>query len=271
MTTTSSPATATIRRIAPVYDSWLTQLKAANAIERMGEQSHYGDSNLTDIAVLAQLFQSYQSQFNLPIAITEFDVESLSAQLQADYLRDYMTMAFSQGKVDQFVHWGFWSPAHWKPSSAMYNADFSIRPNGQAYEDLVFGNWWTDTRGTSRSGAFAGRCFRRQLRGDSDSRQPNSHANTIELQCRWFYHHHRQSTAPALRIKLLRSMKTAPHRRATIARQRFRHRTITYVCNCEWQHWKHVQPQRVHRCAHHRQPGRHQLRITIIIHAHGAR
>ena len=136
------------------YDGWLTQLKAANAIERMGEQSHYSDSNLTDIAVLAQLFQSYQSQFNLPIAITEFDVESPSVQLQADYLRDYMTMAFSQGKVDQFVHWGFWSPSHWKPSSAMYNADFSIRPNGQAYEDLVFGSWWTDTRGTSRSGAY---------------------------------------------------------------------------------------------------------------------
>ena len=136
------------------YDGWLTQLKAANAIERMGEQSHYSDSNLTDIAVLAQLFQTYQSQFNLPIAITEFDIDSPSAQLQADYLRDYMTMAFSQGKVDQFIHWGFWSPSHWKPASAMYNADFSIRPNGQAYEDLVFGNWWTDTRGTSRSGAY---------------------------------------------------------------------------------------------------------------------
>lgn len=137
------------------YDNWLTQLKAANAIERMGEQSHYSESTFTDIEVLGQLFQSYQSQFNLPIAITEFDVESLSAQLQADYLRDYMTMSFSQGKVDQFILWGFWSQAHWKPGSALYNADFSIRPNGQVYEDLVFGDWWTDTRGTTRGGAYA--------------------------------------------------------------------------------------------------------------------
>ncbi len=101
----------------------------------MGEQSHYSESTFTDIDVLGQLFQTYQSQFNLPIAITEFDVESSSAQLQADYLRDYMTMSFSQGKVDQFILWGFWSQMHWKPGSALYNADFSIRPNGQVYED----------------------------------------------------------------------------------------------------------------------------------------
>lgn len=137
------------------YDSWLTQLKANNAIERMGEQSHYSDSTLTDMTVLGQLFQTYQSQFNLPIVISEFDVESPSAQLQADYLRDYMTMTFSQGAVDEFIQWGFWSKAHWKPASAMYNADFTIRPNGQVYEDLVFGDWWTDTRGTSHGGAFA--------------------------------------------------------------------------------------------------------------------
>ncbi len=120
----------------------------------MGEQSHYSESNLTDIAVLGQLLQSYQSQFNLPIAISEFDVDSPNEQLQADYLRDYLTMTFSQSAVDEFILWGFWSKAHWKPNSALYNADFSIRPNGQVYEDLVFGNWWTDTQGTSRGGAY---------------------------------------------------------------------------------------------------------------------
>ncbi len=137
------------------YDGWLTLLKANGAIERMGEQSHYSESTLTDIAVLGALIQSYQSQFNLPIAISEFDVDSPSAQLQADYLRDYLTMAFSQSAVDQFILWGFWSKAHWKPGSALYNADFSPRPSGQVYEDLVFGNWWTDTRGTTRNGSFA--------------------------------------------------------------------------------------------------------------------
>jgi GH35 family endo-1,4-beta-xylanase len=141
------------------FDAWLTLLKSNNAIERIGEQSHYNDSNLTDIAVLGQLIQSYQSQFALPIAITEFDVESLDLQLQADYLRDYMTMVFSQSAVDEFIHWGFWSKSHWRPNSALYNDDFSIRPNGQVYEDLVFGKWWSDIQGTSRSGAFVADIF----------------------------------------------------------------------------------------------------------------
>ncbi len=141
------------------FDSWLTLLKANNAIERIGEQSHYSESNLTDIAVLGQLIQTYNSQFGLPIAITEFDVDSPNAQLQADYLRDYMKMIFSQGAVDQFIQWGFWSQAHWKPNTALYNADFTIRPNGQVYEDQVFGNWWTDTRGTTRGGSFVSDVF----------------------------------------------------------------------------------------------------------------
>ena len=105
------------------------------------------------------MIQTYNSQFGLPIAITEFDVDSPNAQLQADYLRDYMKMIFSQGAVDQFIQWGFWSQAHWKPNTALYNADFSIRPNGQVYEDQVFGNWWTDTRGTTRGGSFVSDVF----------------------------------------------------------------------------------------------------------------
>ena len=141
------------------FDGWLTLLKANNAIERIGEQSHYNESNLTDIPVLGQLIQTYHTQFGLPIAITEFDVESSNVQLQADYLRDYMKMLFSQSAVDQFIQWGFWSKAHWKPTSALYNADFSIRPNGQVYEDLVFGNWWTDTRGTTRNGNLSADVF----------------------------------------------------------------------------------------------------------------
>ncbi|TWU58011.1 endo-1,4-beta-xylanase [Rubripirellula reticaptiva] len=143
------------------FDSWLQTLTAANAIERIGEQSHYTDGNLTDIAVFGALIDTYHTTFNLPIAITEFDITSQDRQLQADYLRDYMTIAFSKSAIDEFIHWGFWSEAHWRPDGAMYNADFSIRPHGQVYEDLVFGSWWTDTRGTTRGdGNVAADVFR---------------------------------------------------------------------------------------------------------------
>ncbi|MCY2974221.1 MAG: PA14 domain-containing protein [Planctomycetota bacterium] len=146
------------------YEYWLGRLKAANLLEGMGEQSHYREGNFTDIATLGNLLQYYNSTFNLPIAITEFDVNTKDEQLQADYLRDYMKMSFSQSGVNQFLHWGFWSKSHWLPDAALYRDDFSIKPNGQAYEDLVFGDWWTDTRGTTRLGAYVPRVFQ----GDYD-------------------------------------------------------------------------------------------------------
>ncbi len=133
---------------------------ANDAVERIGEQSHYDEGNLTDIAVLGQLIDSYYTQFDLPIAITEFTISSTDKQLQADYLRDYLTMSFSQPAIDEFINWGFWAGAHYQADDALYNLDFSIRPHGQVYEDLVFGEWWTDTRGTTRSGALTTDVFK---------------------------------------------------------------------------------------------------------------
>ena len=135
------------------FDYWLGLINTAGLLDVIGEQSHYNESNLTDIPVLGSLINTYNTQFNAPIAITEFDVNTTDEQLQADYLRDYMTMSFSQSAIDKFMFWGFWQSSHWLPDAALYRNDFSIKPNGQAYEDLVFGNWWTDLQGTTRSGA----------------------------------------------------------------------------------------------------------------------
>ncbi len=141
------------------FDYWLGLLHQAGYIEVIGEQSHYSESNLTDMTVLGQLIDAYHQQYDLPIAITEFDVNTKDEQLQADYLRDYMTMTFSQPGINQFLHWGFWAQSHWLPDAALYRADFSIKPNGQAYEDLVFDQWWTDERGTTRQGEYRTRAF----------------------------------------------------------------------------------------------------------------
>ena len=111
------------------------------------------------MVVLGQLIQSYSSTYNLPIAITEFDVNTKNEQLQADYLRDYLTMLYSQPAVTEFLQWGFWSKSHWLPDAALFRSDFSIKPNGQAYEDLVFGDWWSVTRGTTRGGQVQSKVF----------------------------------------------------------------------------------------------------------------
>ncbi|MFK8112028.1 MAG: endo-1,4-beta-xylanase [Rubripirellula sp.] len=142
------------------FEFWLTQLSTAGVIEKIGAQGHYRDGNLTDIGVLGQLIESYDTQFGLPIAVTEFDIRTGDRQLQADYLRDYATMLFSQDAIDQFILWGFWAGARQHPEAALLNDDFSVRPHGQVYEDLVFGSWWTDQRGTSRGGQVVADVFK---------------------------------------------------------------------------------------------------------------
>lgn len=141
------------------FDYWLGRLTSAGLLEIIGEQSHYSESNLTDIAVLGTLISTYGTTYNRPIAITEFDFNTRNEQLQADYTRDYLTMTFSQPAISEFLHWGFWSKSHWIADAALYRDDFSAKPNGQAYEDLVFGNWWTDVRGTTRNGQYSSKAF----------------------------------------------------------------------------------------------------------------
>ena len=87
-------------------------------------------------------------------------------QLQAMYTRDLMTAVFAQEGFDAFVMWGFWEGAHWRPDAAMFRNDWSIKPNGEAYLDLVFDQWWTDEDdGGGRSGRSAGPRIQRRVRG----------------------------------------------------------------------------------------------------------
>jgi hypothetical protein len=95
-----------------------------------------------------------------PIVITEYDLDHPDRQLQADYMRDFMTTMFSHSSVEGFHVWGFWAGRHWKPHTAMFRKDWSLGPNGQVYKDLVFGKWWTDQTGeTDAKGTMALRGF----------------------------------------------------------------------------------------------------------------
>ena len=56
--------------------------------------------------------------------------------------------------------WGFWEGAHWRPRGAMMRRDWSLKPNGEVYKDLVFKRWWTNADGkTGAQGTFAARGF----------------------------------------------------------------------------------------------------------------
>ena len=55
---------------------------------------------------------------------------------------------------------GFWEGAHWRPRAALWNGDWTIRPHGQAWLDLVTKEWWTNLDGvTDARGRFTARGF----------------------------------------------------------------------------------------------------------------
>jgi len=110
-------------------------------VQGIGFQGHFG-SDLTPIPRLKTVLDKF-SVLGKDIKITEFDIEVNQDSVKADYTRDFMTMMFSHPSVTGVLMWGFWESRHWKPTAAMYNANWSIRPNGVAFRELILNKWWT--------------------------------------------------------------------------------------------------------------------------------
>jgi endo-1,4-beta-xylanase len=126
----------------------------------IGMQGHMGGSP-TGIPRVWTVLERYAQAFpDLKIGITEFDVDTDDEQLQADYTRDFLTLVFSHPSVNGFQMWGFWEGAHWRGKAAMYRTDWSEKPNGKAYRELVHGTWRTDDlKTTGGDGRVNGRGF----------------------------------------------------------------------------------------------------------------
>jgi endo-1,4-beta-xylanase len=127
-------------------------------IDGIGLQSHF-PARVTAMDEVMRRLDRFAG-FGKELEITEFDINTNDEGTQADFTRDYLTATFSHPSVKAFVMWGFWEGAHWIPSGAMFRRDWSLKPNGQVYQDMVFKKWWTNTTGkTGGQGTFAARGF----------------------------------------------------------------------------------------------------------------
>ncbi len=119
-------------------------------IEGIGIQAHRtmrGEINNTPFMVQRNLDRF--NHLNLPIKITEALFAYEDEQRQADELKRLFPIYFAHPKVEAILIWGFWEKYHWIPYSAMYRADFTPRKQAEAYRELVFGKWWTNTEATT--------------------------------------------------------------------------------------------------------------------------
>lgn len=127
-------------------------------LDAIGMQGHFEEPLTPPERVLAILDRF--ATLGKPIWITEFDVDVPDEQRQAAFFRDFLTAIFSHPAVEGFLMWGFWDGAHWKRNAPLFRRDWSLKPSGQVWRDLVYDQWWTRAEGvTDERGRFEVRGF----------------------------------------------------------------------------------------------------------------
>ncbi|GAA5510936.1 hypothetical protein Rcae01_06448 [Novipirellula caenicola] len=110
----------------------------------VGFMAHFDSTTLTPPEELLQVYDEF-AEIAPRLQLSEFDVDAGDdEQLQADYFRDVMIATFSHPNFEAIVQWGFWEKMHWKPAAALWRADWTIKPAGEVFVDLVANQWWTD-------------------------------------------------------------------------------------------------------------------------------
>lgn len=177
------------------YFQLISEMRARGAkIEGIGFMGHFrADRDLAPPEDLLATFD-YYAQLGLPLQVTEFDVRfgnemnkplALTPEqeaLQADYMKDFLIAAFSHPSLEGVIMWGFWEGRHWYPDAALYRKDWTIKPNGKVWEDLVLRQWWTNANGeTDAKGRFETRGFHGTYRVEATFKGKKVAVNDVKL------------------------------------------------------------------------------------------
>jgi GH35 family endo-1,4-beta-xylanase len=134
----------------------------------IGVQGHLHGDTFDPVALQKSLDRL--AAFRLPIRVTEFNIPGQRSkyynksgvrltdeeeQAKAKALADYYRICFAHPAVEGILMWGFWEGANWIPVSSLYRRDWSATPAAAAYRDLVFKQWWTNSRAKADA---QGRC-----------------------------------------------------------------------------------------------------------------
>ncbi len=133
-------------------------LDSGAPLDAIGMEGHFGTS-LTGPEEMLGILDRF-AKLGKPIWITEYDNEVKDEEVAGKFTRDFYTTMFSHPAVDGVVMWGFWDGAHWKNSAPLYRRDWTLKPGGEAFRELVLKAWRTDASGkTDTYGRFGTRGF----------------------------------------------------------------------------------------------------------------
>ena len=144
-------------------------LKQGVPIAGIGVQGHL-HAETFDRAELRRSLDSL-AIFNLPIKVTEFNIPGQRSKYYRENIRvmtpaeeaqkakdlvDYYKICFAHPAVEGILMWGFWEGANWIPVSSLYRRDWSPTPALEAYQKLIFEEWWIkETAKAGRNGSVS--------------------------------------------------------------------------------------------------------------------
>lgn len=106
----------------------------------IGLQSHC--EGLQQPSEFMKLYDNLQ-KYGKKLKTTEYSFGLEDQILQGNYTRDFMITMFAEEDMYGFLMWGFWDGNVYGGHSPMYNKDWTLKPAGLVYEDLVYNKWWT--------------------------------------------------------------------------------------------------------------------------------
>jgi endo-1,4-beta-xylanase len=147
----------------PEYLAHIRKLKSQGVpIAGIGVQGHL-HTDTFDRTNLRRALDSL-ALFNLPIRVTEFNLPGQRSkylkdktlkmspaeeEMKAKEIVDYYKICFAHPAVAGMLMWGFWEGANWIPASSLYKLDWSPTPAAEAYQNLIFKEWWTKVSGVA--------------------------------------------------------------------------------------------------------------------------
>ncbi|MBE7047267.1 MAG: hypothetical protein E7396_07610 [Ruminococcaceae bacterium] len=115
----------------------------------IGIQSHYESYQKMPSEQMA-LYERLRNDYDKRIKVTEFSCSIEDENLQANYLRDSMIVAFAEPNMDGFLMWGFFDGSNFEAHSPIYDTNWNLKKGGKVYQDLVYNKWWTkDAKATT--------------------------------------------------------------------------------------------------------------------------
>ena len=157
---------------------YIKQLKAEGfPVAGLGNQAHFDESFLPSPVDILKTTDHFAEIVPTQV-VTEYDVTTTADEaLAADFTRDIMIACFSHPSYHGFLLWGFWEGTHWKPQAASWNKDWTIRPRGEVFTQLVTEEW--DTKITAQTDA-TGRINWRGFPGLYEIKSNNTALPSIE-------------------------------------------------------------------------------------------